>query len=525
VNKKLWLLLLIILAGCTSRNKPIDDLVAPEPTATPIPSFDQRILTDTAGDVHPPFTDIVATRISQVEAGFMEVEFTANGDIPLSPDPSYGNIIYRIWVDSNDDTRFPAHGGGNAEYVLDIAYYNDVNANAWTGVIFDCALSTGETAFEVTIDGSTARARIPLSLIGNPASFWYSYQTISQSPEHDGDANAMMDQITLRYNIPVGQAGETLTPKNEPNRTVLPTFTLPHTPTTTATPATTCAGAYTRLKPNTWAIVTPGDNPNRVRAEPNTTAEVLTNIYPGTIVKILEGPVCEDGLVFWKVENNSIPGGVGWTAEGDGSEYWLEPYTYIPDSAQLSAYGVSFSVPGSWSNNPDAEIVPSGSDGLCSWPKYTKITLTTYPAQSDWKPTIYVYATDDKPDWYPVCSGVPMLKVHQQVLPYGERLLFGSTNARPIFNSDFLYFYKGKTSDGKYTLFTFLPVNFPLLAYSYQNPDLPLGGVPFNLNAQNWDPYYQAVGEQLEAAGDEEFTPSLSLLDLVVGSITVSPNH
>ncbi len=38
------------------------------------------------------------------------------------------------------------------------------------------------------------------------------------------------------------------------------------------------------------------------------------------------GPVCADGLVFWKVENPDIPGGVGWTAEGDGVEYYLEPH-------------------------------------------------------------------------------------------------------------------------------------------------------------------------------------------------------
>jgi hypothetical protein len=33
-----------------------------------------------------------------------------------------------------------------------------------------------------------------------------------------------------------------------------------------------------------------------------------------------------DNLVFWKVENANIPGGAGWTAEGDLHDYWLEPY-------------------------------------------------------------------------------------------------------------------------------------------------------------------------------------------------------
>jgi hypothetical protein len=45
------------------------------------------------------------------------------------------------------------------------------------------------------------------------------------------------------------------------------------------------------------------------------------------VVKVIKGPICADGLIFWKLENDSIPSGVGWTAEGDGQEYWLEPYT------------------------------------------------------------------------------------------------------------------------------------------------------------------------------------------------------
>lgn len=99
-------------------------------------------------------------------------------------------------------------------------------------------------------------------------------------------------------------------------------------PPPSAVPTPTCAGAYTRLLPGRYAVVTggPDDPPNRVRSAPNTGAEVVAQIYPGTSVQVLEGPVCADGLVFWKVENASIPSGAGWTAEGDGSEYFLEPY-------------------------------------------------------------------------------------------------------------------------------------------------------------------------------------------------------
>jgi hypothetical protein len=63
-----------------------------------------------------------------------------------------------------------------------------------------------------------------------------------------------------------------------------------------------------------------------VRSEPKVADNLIALLYPGAVVQVIGGPVCADGLVFWKVMNDSIPGGAGWTAEGDGTNYWLEPY-------------------------------------------------------------------------------------------------------------------------------------------------------------------------------------------------------
>jgi DNA-binding CsgD family transcriptional regulator len=416
--------LIVTLALLISNTKKVEDgptLLSNNSTQTNLTppgssaslQFEERILTDALGDAYPPFIDIISTRISQVEIGFLEIEFTVNGEIPLTPNPSYGNVAYKIWIDSNYDTKYPAHGGGNAEYVLNITY--DINAYTWAGSIFDCALGASKAAYEVTIDGATAQAKLPLSLIGNPSSFRYSYESFTDMQGKDGDSNATMDQIMLYYNISVSQSEETLVLHNEPILTNTPT-----------------------------------------------------------------------------------------------------------DSVRLSAYGVSFNVPGSWSNVPNAEVVSAGSNAWCKWPEHIKITLTAYPAQSEWKPVIYVYKTEQMPDWYPICPGAPLLRVRQQTLSHGERLLFGSKNAQPIFDSELIYAYNGKSPDGQYTIFAFFPVNFPLLAYSFQNLGLPLGGVPFNLENQDWGAYYQEVGRQLEAASDSDFTPNLVLLDAIAETITVT---
>jgi Tol biopolymer transport system component len=89
-----------------------------------------------------------------------------------------------------------------------------------------------------------------------------------------------------------------------------------------------CSSGWTRLAAGDQASVSQDSiTPNRVRSGPGATDEIIMLLHPGSVMKLIEGPICTDGLIFWKVENSSIPGGVGWTAEGDGQEYWLEPYT------------------------------------------------------------------------------------------------------------------------------------------------------------------------------------------------------
>lgn len=78
-----------------------------------------------------------------------------------------------------------------------------------------------------------------------------------------------------------------------------------------------------RLKVGDMAYVTKDPPvPNRVRKDPNKDAEVLGHITPGGSMKILEGPTCAEGWVWWKVKNADLE---GWTAEGDKETYWLVP--------------------------------------------------------------------------------------------------------------------------------------------------------------------------------------------------------
>jgi hypothetical protein len=103
--------------------------------------------------------------------------------------------------------------------------------------------------------------------------------------------------------------------------------------TPTATVVTRCPGFLpSRLVIGERGRISPG-TPNRLRAAPNTQGRQLSTIPEGEIVEILNGPVCTqtasgEGIAWWEVRWRSrFTGNVltGWTAEGLGREYWIDP--------------------------------------------------------------------------------------------------------------------------------------------------------------------------------------------------------
>lgn len=83
-----------------------------------------------------------------------------------------------------------------------------------------------------------------------------------------------------------------------------------------------CAGAPTaRLSVGAAGRVTAGMS-NRLRAQPGTGGAILALIPGGGMFVVLSGPTCADGYNWWQVNYNGV---IGWTAEGSGADYFLEP--------------------------------------------------------------------------------------------------------------------------------------------------------------------------------------------------------
>lgn len=83
----------------------------------------------------------------------------------------------------------------------------------------------------------------------------------------------------------------------------------------------TCPGFMpSRLQVGHLGRVLPGPA-NNMRDEPSTTGTIIAKIAGAEAFAILEGPVCSQGLAWWRVAFRNQE---GWTAEGSGQNYWLE---------------------------------------------------------------------------------------------------------------------------------------------------------------------------------------------------------
>ena len=83
-----------------------------------------------------------------------------------------------------------------------------------------------------------------------------------------------------------------------------------------------CTNAPTNnLRVGIWARVVQSPDANNLRQRPSTSAPVLDTMSSHRRFEIVGGPRCSGGLRWWQVRFEGI---VGWTADGQGSERWLE---------------------------------------------------------------------------------------------------------------------------------------------------------------------------------------------------------
>jgi hypothetical protein len=88
-----------------------------------------------------------------------------------------------------------------------------------------------------------------------------------------------------------------------------------------------------RLRHRQQYQVVVGTGSNNLRSAPALEAPLLVQIPEGTVFSELSTPVCADDIIWWQV---TYEGQTGWTAEGQGDTYFLEPIgdveKFIPEA-------------------------------------------------------------------------------------------------------------------------------------------------------------------------------------------------
>lgn len=148
-----------------------------------------------------------------------------------------------------------------------------------------------------------------------------------------------------------------------------------------------------------WARLT-SNIPSRLRRDPGTGGEEIAQIQPIDIVTVVDGPRCVDGFNWFRVDLNGL---VGWTAEGSGSDYFIEvvPATATPTPSRTPTI--------TWTptptRTPTITFTPSITNTPTITPTFTPVPLNnprsvSWSADGRWLAVgtadgVYLYDTSD----------------------------------------------------------------------------------------------------------------------------------
>jgi hypothetical protein len=315
-----------------------------------------------------------------------------------------------------------------------------------------------------------------------------------------------------------------------------------------------CPGAPpTRLVQGDKGVVTAGQA-NNLRDRPTKAGELVGKLDAGTVFDVWDGPTCAEGLNWWRVRTADL---FGWTPEGSGSDYWLEPY--VPETVSridqelmvVDYQGTHFAFDPSLASSVTSEIlVESPSPMMTVYPQGTQFRLLDYPgAHEQDHPAgarIEVYPADgfdklgvgddvdhlrallaeqpDTPKEIPVPAVGGAAQIFTVQVKYLD-LSAGGTGVRfiseyaqdmeVVTNRTVFYMFVGLTDSGYYLL-AILPADTAALP-----DDVDASTFDYNEFADNYQTYLHKTLDTLNALRDSDFTPNLALLDALVQSIEV----
>lgn len=324
-----------------------------------------------------------------------------------------------------------------------------------------------------------------------------------------------------------------------------------------------------RLAIGEQAKVEEGGLPNRVRSTPSISGENLFQMEPGTEMTVLNGPQCGNGIVWWQIETTTAQ--IGWTAESNVAEqeYYLMPLEEgIGATTGIVNYqNVSFEFPITLASDVQFEQVapvqltdPNSQPFWAAHPGYREFIFMEFAVESEYAPEarIRIYPTENMftyneymfDQWaalsevlnnqvdYPANSifgiyddftagEIPALPVKNAAQVFatqlrfvefengvGVRYLTRYAQAPFVTDNQYLFYsFQGLTYDNAYYVVVDIPVNSPIIADEWVPPAV------FDAEAVQTEDV--AIIEQLMLLNPADFTPDLTTIDTMIGTLMV----
>lgn len=130
----------------------------------------------------------------------------------------------------------------------------------------------------------------------------------------------------------------------------------------------------------------------------------------------------------------------------------------------------------------------------------------------------------------PLVNAAQVLHARQESIDFksggGYRFLTVYSQAfMPVTNHELFYAYQGLTSDGKYLVAAYLPINAPILQADIDSTEVPPGGIPFvdltDLDPNSLGIYNENVSQALNGLQPGDFTPDLNQIDAMLQSLHI----
>jgi hypothetical protein len=222
--------------------------------------------------------------------------------------------------------------------------------------------------------------------------------------------------------------------------------------------------------------------------------------------------------------------------------------TEPPVVANTTCNNLSFYLDPLLGSGYSCETILENPEGIEVIPQYTKLTINGYPLSGMFfEAHIMVFPiqryTELMPDaipakvsllqtltaggaigddlpFLPLFNAAQLFHAQYRVVPFtnGDGIRYLTEFAQyyaPINNHDIFYTYQGISQDGLYWVTAIFPINNAILAANSDNP--PAG------MENNYDSYTSGIADQLNSQTTDSFTPSLTSLDNLVGSIAIAP--